>query len=84
MEIRSTSVTDFIRILKETTKKFPDKRTGKNLQYEMSDFVMSAFSVFFMQSASFLEGQRRLYEMTGNDNLFSLFGVNKLPKDTQI
>ena len=84
MEIRSTSVTDFIRILKETTKKFPDKRTGKNLQYEMSDFVMSAFSVFFMQSASFLEGQRRLHEMTGNDNLFSLFGVNKLPKDTQI
>ena len=84
MEIRPTLVSEFIRILKETAEKFPDKRTGKNLQYDMSDFVMSAFSVFFMQSASFLEGQRRLHEMTGNDNLSSLFGVKKLPEDTQI
>lgn len=84
MEIRSTLVTELIRILKETSEKFPDKRTGKNLQYNMSDFVMSAFSIFFMQSASFLEGQRRLHEMTGTDNLSSLFGVKKLPEDTQI
>ena len=84
MEIRSTLVTEFIRILKETSENFPDMRTGKNLQYQMSDFVMSAFSVFFMQSASFLEGQRRLHEMTGNDNLGTLFGVNQLPEDTQI
>ena len=77
MEIRPTLVTEFLRILKEAAEKFPDKRTGKNLQYEMSDFVMSAFSIFFMQSASFIEGQRRLHEMTGNDNLSSLFGVKK-------
>ena len=84
MELRRTLVTDFIKILKEIADDFPDKRTGKNMQYQMSDFVMSAFSVFFMQSASFLEGQRRLHEMTGNDNLESLFGVKKLPEDTQI
>ena len=84
MEIRGTVLDEFIRILAERAEKMPDSRTGKNTQYKMTDFVMSAFSIFFMQSASFIEGQRRLREATGKDNLKTLFGIEKIPEDTQI
>jgi len=36
------------------------KRRGKNTQYVMADIGMAAFSVFFMQSPSFLAHQRPL------------------------
>src|SRR3984893_6366682 len=39
---------------------FPDKRRGLNTTYRMGDIGMAAFSVFFMQSPSFLAHQRRL------------------------
>lgn len=84
MEIHGTVLDEFIRILAERAEEMPDSRTGKNRQYRMRDFVMSAFSIFFMQSASFIEGQRRLREATGKDNLKALFGIEKIPEDTQI
>ena len=37
-----------------------DTRVGKNTQYSMRDFLLSAFSVFFMQSPSFLEYQQSM------------------------
>ncbi len=40
--------------------RFADKRTGSNIRYEMADFGLSAFSLFFMQSPSFLAHQRAL------------------------
>lgn len=35
----------------------PDKRTGKNSRYGMEDAALSAFSVFFTQTPSFLAYQ---------------------------
>jgi hypothetical protein len=63
---------------------FPDQRTGKNAQYRMADFGMGAFSLFFMQSPSFLEHQRRLERGHGRSNCLNLFGMTKIPKDSQI
>jgi hypothetical protein len=56
---------------------FPDKRRGINTTYSMGDIGMAAFSVFFMQSPSFLAHQRRLEQGHGRSNCASLFGITK-------
>ena len=61
-----------------------DNRTGRNIQYQVSDAAMSAFSVFFMQSPSFLEQQRDMVKGGGEANIRSLFLVGQVPSDNQI
>ena len=63
---------------------FPDKRRGLNTTYGIGDIGMAAFSVFFMQSPSFLAHQRQLEEGHGRSNCASLFGIAKIPSDTHI
>jgi hypothetical protein len=63
---------------------FVDARKGKNKSYTMVDAGLSAFSVFFMQSPSFLEHQRTLEQAHGENNARTLFGVHEIPSDNQI
>src|SRR5277367_5254481 len=63
---------------------FPDKRRGLNVTYPMADIGMAAFSVFFMQSPSFLAHQRRFEEGFGRSNCESLYGISKIPSDNHI
>lgn len=63
----------------------PDHRPGGNrTTYEITDAVLSAFSVFVMQSPSFLAHQREMQRMKGRDNIQTLFGVHATPSDNQI
>ncbi|WP_346294235.1 ISNCY family transposase [Sphaerothrix gracilis] len=62
----------------------PDKRTGKNTRYGMEDAALSAFSVFFTQTPSFLAYQRMMAGSKGKSNAQSLFGVHQIPSDNQI
>jgi len=63
----------------------PDHRKPNNNQrYTVADGVLSAFSVFFMQSPSFLAHQRLLQRNKGRNNARSLFQVTEIPSDTQI
>src|ERR1700709_2778328 len=55
--------------------RFPDKRRGINTTCSMGDVGMAAFSVFFMQSPSFLAHQRQFEEGHGRSNCASLFGI---------
>jgi hypothetical protein len=50
----------------------------------MSDIGLAAFSVFFMQSPSFLAHQRTLEEGCGRSNAQTLFGMTALPSDNHI
>ena len=61
----------------------PDKRRGKNSHYAMADIAMAAFSVFFMQSPSFLAHQRHLAQGHGHghSNCQTLFGMTEIPSD---
>jgi len=70
--------------LKETAENLPDIRTGSNGWYDMKDVVLSAFSLFFTQSPSFLSFQRDMERDKGKNNAASLFGVFKIPSDAQI
>jgi hypothetical protein len=64
-------------------EKLPDYREGVNTRYEIKDAAVSAFSVFFTQSPSFLASQRLLQKSKGKNNLQKLFGVENIPTDTQ-
>jgi hypothetical protein len=65
-------------------QELPDSRTGQNSQYSMADAALSAFSVFFMQSPSFLEYQKRMERSKGRSNVQTLFGVHQIPSNNQI
>ncbi|TAN55751.1 MAG: hypothetical protein EPN20_19870 [Magnetospirillum sp.] len=50
----------------------------------MGDLGVAAFSVFFMQSPSFLAHQRTLAEGRGRSNAQALFGMSAIPSDNHI
>jgi hypothetical protein len=75
---------DVTRRLRESFDGFTDPRRGKNTRYTLSDAGLSAFSVFFMQSPSFLEYQRGLEQSGGRSNAQTLFGVHRIPSDNHI
>ena len=63
----------------------PDARKpNNNTQYQMADAILAAFSVFFMQSGSFLAHQRLLQQKNGRNNATSLFEIERIPSDQQI
>jgi hypothetical protein len=70
--------------LKQRLGLLPDHRTGKNIQYTIQDAGLSAFSVFFTQSPSFLAHQRAQVTAKGRSNAGSLFQLEKIPSDNQI
>jgi hypothetical protein len=70
--------------LKAVCGAFPDPREGRSGNIAMADFGLSAFAMFFMQSASFLFFQRTLEKGQGRSNCQTLFGIEKIPSDNYI
>lgn len=70
--------------LRQCCDSFPDKRRGINSTYPIADIGMAAFSIFFMQSPSFLAYQRQLSDGHGRSNCETLFGLSKIPSDNHI
>ena len=70
--------------LRKVLAELPDRRKGKNLSYEMEDFGLSAFSVFFTQSPSFLAHQKAMQAARGQNNAQSFFKIEEIPSDNQI
>src|ERR1700683_3294117 len=63
---------------------FPDPRKGRGGNIEIADFGLAAFSMFFMQSASFLAYQRTMEKGHGRSNCQTLFGIGRIPSDNYI
>ncbi len=63
-----------------------DRRVGpeEGRGYSMADIGLSAFSLFFMGSPSFLAHQRALKEGHGRSNCETLFGLSDIPSDNYI
>ena len=59
---------DVTKKLRTTFETFTDRRTGKNTNDTMTDAGLSAFSVFFMQSPSFLDCQLTMQETQRKNN----------------
>lgn len=63
---------------------FADKRGCGVATYTMADVGLSAFSLFSMQSESFLSDLRHLEQGHGDSNCRTLFGIGKIPTDNHI
>jgi len=61
-----------------------DRRRGQPHRYSMADIGLAAFSVFFMQSPSFLAHQRALAAGSGRSNCQTLLGMSAIPSDNHI
>jgi hypothetical protein len=77
---------DLISELGAVCAGLPDRRQGppKDGAYTMADIGLSAFSIFFMGSPSFLAHQRALAEGHGRSNCKTLFGISAIPTDNYI
>jgi hypothetical protein len=77
-------VSDLLGALHEEFGKYTDNRKGKNRHYRMGDLVMSAYSVFFMQSPSYLWHQRHMRSLHHRSNLETLFGMREIPSESLV
>ena len=72
-------------ILHRRLAHFPDHRQqGPNTRYAIHDAALGAFGIFFTQSPSFLEYQRRLQHTQGRNNAQTLCDVEQMPCDNQV
>ena len=72
-------------ILHRRTAQLPDHRKASpNTRYAIQEAALGAFGIFFTQSPSFLEYQRRLQHTTGQNNAHTLFDVEQIPCDNQV
>jgi len=78
-------LSELVKHLRTVFKGLPDFRKGApQTLYTMEDAALSAFSLFFMQSPSFLAWQRNMQEQKGIDNIQTLFLVENIPSDNWI
>jgi hypothetical protein len=74
----------FLENLRKVAEAFPDKRLRRSDNVTMADATLSAFSLFFMQSASFLEHQKRMQRNRSRSNCQTLFGIQRIPSENHI
>jgi hypothetical protein len=79
-------VDELIAELSRVCAGLPDKRKGPRCDgdYKMADIGLSAFSIFFMGSPSFLAHQRALAEGHGRSICETLFGMSAIPSDNYV
>lgn len=71
--------------LHQLIEQLDDPRQPSNgTKFTLKDFVLGAFSVFYMQCPSFLEHQQQVHSRHGRDNAQQLFGLENLPTTNQI
>ena len=72
--------------LREVCAGLPDRRVAprREGEYSIADIGLSAFSLFFMGSPSFLAHQRALQRGHGRSNCQTLFGMSAIPSDNYI
>ena len=85
MEPMKLSFGALIAYLNRAIVQMKDPRQASNgTKYTLRDAVWGAFSVFFMQSESFLEHQRHMDSNQGKSNAQTLFGMMNIPTVPQI
>jgi len=75
---------DLLNGLRRACASFPDGRQWRPDNIEIADAGMAVFSLFFMQSESFLAHQPRMEHGRNASNCKTLFGIEKIPSDNHI
>lgn len=76
----------FSGLRKNITKRFGEIEDHRQrfLDYSLSDCLMSALAMMFLQDPSLLAFQRRLQESRNANNLKTIFQIKAIPSDTQL
>jgi len=84
--LKGLSIGHIVNYFRQTWHTLPDKRDqdNNNLTYPVLDVALSAFSVFFMQSPSFLAHQRDMKRRKGKSNADTLFKIEHIPVAQEI
>jgi hypothetical protein len=61
----------------------PDHRAS-NSSYNLSDIITSCYSIFVLKSSSLLAHESFLNRKSIKNNFATLFGIDKVPSDTQM
>jgi hypothetical protein len=81
---RNLNFRALLKIFQDAVIKIKDTRDQDKIQYTLLDIYNSAFALLYLQDPSLLEFQRRCQEETQKNNLETVFGVQKIPSDTQL
>jgi len=73
-----------LRTMAGKIKLIDDKRQKAKVDYAIHDCVMSAFAMMYLQDPSLLAFQRRIQDRIQRNNLNTIFGVQSIPKDSQL
>jgi len=83
--VKTLTLKNIIGRLRSRWEKAADvRKANNNTRYQVVDAILAGFSVFFMQSSSFLEHQRVMQSKKGRNNASKLFGIERIPSDPQI
>ena len=83
--VKTLTLKNIIGRFRSRWEKAPDvRKANNNTRYQVVDAILAGFSVFFMQSRSFLEHQRMMHSKKGRSNASRLFGIERIPSDPQI
>jgi hypothetical protein len=80
--VKTLTLKNIIGRFRSRWEKAPDvRKANNNTRYQVVDAILAGFSVFFMQSRSFLEHQRLMQGKKGRNNASKLFGIERIPSD---
>jgi hypothetical protein len=82
--VKRVKFQDMLAAVRKSLEGVPEHRTGQNIRYSIAEAGLGAFSVFYMQSPSFLAYQRDMQRNKGQNNAQGLFGVEQIPSGGQI
>ncbi|MEA3499209.1 MAG: transposase [Campylobacterota bacterium] len=60
------------------------RRQREDIKYSLKDIILSAFSVFYFQSKSWLSFQTKMETSRGSSNAQTMFGIDNIPSDNHV
>ncbi len=80
----SLTLEAMIKLVSQTFAPIPDSRDPDRLYYGLHDTLMSGFVMMFFQYPNLREFQCKMKQRRHRCNLETMFGVHKVPSDTQM
>ncbi len=82
--LKSLALESIVSLLSDIFSQIADRRDPNRVDYSLHDTLMSAFAMFFFQCPSLLQFQQAMSKKRGLSNLQTIFGVRKVPSESQM
>jgi hypothetical protein len=82
--MESLNFTNLCKNISSSFRAIPDSRQQSKVSISLHDTLMSGLACMYFQEPSLLQFQTHLEDTQNQNNLKTLFGVDKIPKETQM